>query len=120
MKIHEELLPGRLSCWDNNVAVKTIVALIKWSYFIIPMLPTRLDIEEVVKAHSLLWELDLGNALPSITEGKFILVKRGTEGPHTGKEEEALIDLFDFLFLSFFLKFLQVIVLSLVGLKFIT
>lgn len=114
MKIEEELLSGGLNSWDDNVAVKTIVTLIKWSYFEIPMLPALLNIKEVVKAHSLLWELDLGDALPSITEGKFIFIKRGAEGPHTCKEEEALIDLFDFVFLSFFLKFLQVIVLPLV------
>jgi len=82
VEIKKELLSCCISSWNDDVNIETIILLVEWSNFSVPMLPSLLDIEEVVKAHSLLWELDLGLALPGITPGELILIKRCTKGPH--------------------------------------
>jgi len=120
MHVKQEFLTSGLSSWNNKIVVETLPGLVNWLNNSLPANPASLqDIPVVVEAGSLLWELDLGGTLPAVAEANFILFKGGTEGPHTGENEEGFIDLLDLLFNIILLKFLQVVVLLLVSRKFL-
>jgi hypothetical protein len=78
--------------------------------------PSALNhIEEVIEAHTLLWEFDLGSTLPAIAEAGLILIKRGTESPHTCENEEGFVDGLDLILLIIFTETFHVISLGFIG-----
>jgi len=116
MHVEEEFLASGLSSWNDEVVVETFIVFVEGSDLGVPMNPVALgDTVEVVEAHSLVWELDLGSTLPAIAEAEFVLVEGGSEGPHTGEDEESFVDALDLLLIALFLKALEMIVLSLVS-----
>jgi hypothetical protein len=77
--VEEESLSGGLSSWDDEVVEKSIVLFVHWLNRVLPMLPVTFNwVEEVVEALTVVWELDLGDSLELVTEGKLILIEGST------------------------------------------
>ena len=118
MHVEEESLSGGLGGWDDEAAEKSIELGVHWLYRLLPMLPVTFNwVEEVVEALTVIWELDLGDSLELVTEGKLVLVEGSTIGPHGSEDEETIIDVLDIILLVLLSQFLEVVVLGLDGME---
>jgi len=51
----------------------------------------------------------------NIAKAQFVLIKRGSESPHTSEDEESFIDLLNFFFIILLFEFLHIVKSLLVG-----
>jgi len=100
-------LSGGISSWNNKVVEKSFEFFVELNNLLIPMSPFTFDnIIVVIENLSCLWEFKVssGQRLDGVGERDFIFIKRGSEGPHSGEDEESFIDLLDSINLSIFLQ----------------
>ena len=78
------------------------------------MLPAAFNqIEEVVEVLTVVWELDLGDSLELVTEGKLVYIEGSIIGPNRSEDEETIIDVLYIIFLVLLSQFLEVVELGL-------
>jgi hypothetical protein len=120
MHVQEESLASGGRGRNDEVLVKTLIFLVHWRSDSVPSNPLGFDrIKVVVEALTIIRESFLVVGSHGVGEGVLVFVETTSKTPHSGEDEEGIIDGLDLFLLVLLLEHFEVLKLGLISVEFL-